>query len=97
MAYIYFERGYVPVGFLIVPDGADPHDESKTVLVQTDWDYPGVASSMGWQACEHGDTDGTVDCPHHKASDMIAAAYDWIRDREGERFAELDEYLPAAG
>jgi hypothetical protein len=42
----------------------------RTVYVQTDWEYPGVASSFGWSIrddgdgdCDHNGTDGTVDCP----------------------------------
>ena len=96
MAYIYFDSGYVPCGFLIVRDGADPEsdDPRDTVLVQTDWDYPGVASRMGLVPCDCGATDRTVDCPHKTATAMITAAYDYIRDRDGQSFPELDEYLP---
>ena len=48
-------------------------------LIQTDWDYPGIASAFGWSPvlvetgpegwhfrptpCQHLNTDGTVDCP----------------------------------
>ena len=55
------------------------NDDGRAVLVQTDWDYPGVAASFGWSirsvrpttranvgmlpACDHAHTDGTVDCP----------------------------------
>ena len=50
----------------------------QSILVQTDWDYPGVASTFGWSIqdvqaqgtryyglapCDHSGTDGTVDCP----------------------------------
>jgi hypothetical protein len=53
-------------------------DESQSVKIQTDWDFPGVASTFGWsmdsvqvtdddgeesEYCNHRDTDGTVDCP----------------------------------
>ncbi len=94
VAYIHLERGYVPCGFLIVRDGADPHDESNTILVQSDWDFPGVASSCGWTPCKACDsTDGTIDCAHHTASDMIADAYDFLRERDGEAFEALDEYF----
>lgn len=94
MAFIHFDSKYAPCGFLIVPDGADPYNDSVTVLVQFDWDFPGVASSMGFVSCEKcSDTDGTVDCPHHTASEMISAAYDFIRDHADEPFSALDEYL----
>jgi hypothetical protein len=96
MAHVYFDSSYCPCGFLIVREGASPYDESQTVLVQSDWDYPGVASSMGWEPCSCGATDGTVDCQRcgRKASDMIAEAYDWIESREGEEFDSLDDYFP---
>ena len=93
MAFVHFESGYVPCGFLIVRDGRDPHDEANTVLVQTDWDYPGIALRMGLEPCECGATDGTVDCEHKKASDMISAAYDFIESHAGESFPELDDYF----
>lgn len=56
-------------------------------LVQTDWEFPGLAESLGATditCC--GSTDGTVDCAEHgrTASDMIASAYDWLCDNEGE-------------
>jgi len=51
-------------------------DSEQSVLVQTDWEYPSVASSFGWsiresqvinagyygQTCDHSSTDGTVVC-----------------------------------
>ena len=98
MAYIYFDSTYAPCAFLIVRDGGDPYKEQDTVLIQTDWDYPGVAGRMGFSLC-HSDTDGTVDCPvcGKTAGDMISSAYDHIADHAGERFVELDEYLPQIG
>lgn len=93
MAYVHFDSSYAPCGFLIVPDNGDPYADD-TVLIQTDWDYPGVASRMGLVPCDCGATDGTVDCAHKTASDMITAAYDHISDHAGETFSELDEYLP---
>ena len=96
MAYLAFDSGYVPCGFLIVRDGCHWKDEENTVLIQTDWDFPGVASRCGYVPCECGATDGTVDCPHKTASAMISEAYDFLRERDGESFAALDEYFPDA-
>ena len=93
MAFVYFDSKYAPCAFLIVKDGGDPYSERDSILVATDWDHPGVASRMGLVPCECGATDGTVDCGHKTASDMIAAAYDWIEDHAGESFPELDEYF----
>jgi hypothetical protein len=96
VAYVAFHSKYAPCGFLIVPDGLDLFDD-RAVLIQTDWDHPGVASRMGWTPCPCGRTDGTVDCPkcERTASEMIAEAYDFIEAHEGETFDALDDYLEA--
>ena len=59
-------------------------DDGRTVLIQTDWDYPGVASVFGWSPCPCGKTDGTVDCPHRTASEMIAEASQFLDAHIGE-------------
>lgn len=53
-------------------------DEKESILIQTDWDWPGVATTFGWsirncqvqnrgyyglEKCDHSSTDGTIDCP----------------------------------
>lgn len=95
MAHIEFDSSYMPCAFAIVADGFDCHDTSYSVLVQTDWDWPGVATNMGWQACNCGGTDGTVDCKNcnRTATEMISEAYEFICEREGEDFDALDDYL----
>jgi hypothetical protein len=60
------------------------------VFVQSDWDYPGLASSFGFVPCECGRTDGTIDCPHKRASDMIAAAFDFLAEHDGEVIESAD-------
>jgi hypothetical protein len=105
MAYLAFDSSYAPCGFLIVPDGVEIYS-AIAVLIQSDWDFPGVAMRCGWLlkdvqpdnwtvACDHDATDGTIDCKvcGCRANDFIGAAYDWLRDHDGESFAELDEYL----
>ena len=93
MGYVTYEPDYAPCAFIIAQDGASPFDEAKTVLIQTDWDWPGVASRMGYTPCKCGDTDGTVDCAHHTATEMIQAAGEFIREHEGESFEGLDDYF----
>jgi hypothetical protein len=63
-------------------------NEGRTRLVQTDWDYPGLASNMGWVPCACGMTDGTVDCAHRTAGDMIASAQAWIDEHIGEVYPD---------
>jgi hypothetical protein len=58
-------------------------DDGREILVQTDWDFPGVASAFGWSPCPCGATDGTVDCEHEAASMMIAAACAFLSERTG--------------
>lgn len=68
----------------------DERDEGNTRLVQTDWDWPGVASSFGWSPCDCGATDGTVDCAHKTASAMIADAGAFLDDVAGA-FVVVDD------
>ncbi|MEK7994524.1 MAG: hypothetical protein AAB403_12035 [Planctomycetota bacterium] len=74
---ITLENGPFATFLLRAPNG-------QSILIQTDYDFPGVASSFGWCACHCGETDGTVDCPHRTASAMIAAAREFLDDKIGE-------------
>lgn len=59
-------------------------DTGKSIYYQTDYDYPRLVSELGGNVmCDCGETDGTVDCPHKTASDMITAADDWLFDNDG--------------
>lgn len=108
MPFVHFDSKFAPCAFLIVKDGGDPYTEADTVLIQTDWDYPAVASRMGWTKasvaphlkCKHEGTDGTVKCRGPQGcglepGDFISAAYDYIREHQGETFADLEEYFEA--
>lgn len=55
MAFVFFDNSYAPCGFLIVPNGASPYGPG-TVLIQSDWDYPAVASKMGFFSDEIDET-----------------------------------------
>jgi len=67
--------------------------DSRTVCIQTDWDFPGVADTFGWSTrdvqsgqgeCDHSETDGTVDCSCGvTASDFISAAAEWLDGNDG--------------
>ncbi len=82
------DPAYAPCGYLIVQLGASTRDDERTVLVSTDWDFPGLAGNLGFVPCECGATDGTVDCPHKTAGEMIEAAQDFLRDHLGEAFED---------
>ena len=60
------------------------YNSGDSVLIQSDWDYPCVASNFGWLACDCGETDGTVDCPHRTASEMIAGAAKYLDNHIGD-------------
>ncbi len=55
-------------------------------FVQSDWDYAGLASSLGWVPCECGCTDGTVACAHRTVSEMLSDAFDYLSERDGQTF-----------
>jgi hypothetical protein len=75
-------------------------NERHNILVQTDWEAPGVANTFGWDMtevqpqnygyyglkCRHSHTDGTVDCPDCgvKASTFISAAIEYIDSNDGK-------------
>lgn len=73
-------------------------DDGRDILVQTDWDAPGIASTFGWFVsnnpgpngphffCFHSGTDGTIDCPDcgTTAATFINDAIEFIRDHDGE-------------
>jgi hypothetical protein len=94
MTYVEFSSE-TPCGFLICQDDNDFFGGRRTVLIQSDGDYPGVATNMGWQACECGKTDGTVDCKRCKrtASAMLSEAYDFIYTHADEHFDSLNVYF----
>lgn len=61
------------------------HPTGRTAYIQSDWDFPALAHDLGMAAHEHGETDGTVDCPvcGETVADMISAAIDWLDDHDG--------------
>ena len=75
---ITLEAGQFGNYLIVNDDGAD-------LLVQTDWDYPGLASSFGFVPCECGETDGTVNCAHKTATEMIDDAARFLDDNLGKR------------
>jgi len=79
MAFLHFERGFVPCGFLIVRDGVDPHRElpGDSVLIDDSRDILSIAQDLGFDV---EDADG-------------ADVYDWLYARNGRSFPQLDEYL----
>jgi hypothetical protein len=54
------------------------------LLVQTDWDFPSLASAFGFVSCDCGYTDGTVDCEHKSATQMICEAREYLDDHIGD-------------
>jgi hypothetical protein len=59
-------------------------EDGRDLLVQMDFDFPGLASTFGWSPCSCGATDGTVDCAHQTASEMIAEARDFLSAHVGD-------------
>jgi len=64
---------------------------NKTIqYIQTDWDYPGLASLFGWTPCCHA-TDGTIACEHKTVSEHLSDASSFLDKHEGEvKLLDLD-------
>jgi len=60
-------------------------ETGEDILIQSDWDYPGVASNFGWTPCPQcRATDGTVDCEHRVAGEMITEAAEYLDEHVGD-------------
>jgi hypothetical protein len=78
---LYEAQGTGGNAFILVDN--DTGDEQ---IVQTDWEFPGLASTFGWVPCKKcRATDGTVDCKHKTASQMISEAYDYLMAHQGKQ------------
>jgi hypothetical protein len=59
-------------------------DSGRSILVQSDWDFPNLAMLFGWSACRCGGTDGTIDCEHRTVSEMVEDAREFLRAHVGD-------------
>lgn len=88
---------YAPGCYIIVETGYSETDEDHTRLIQCDWDYPSLASAIGFIPCDCKYaqlTDGTVDCGCGKtASQMIAEAQEYLDSHLDEEFEALIDYF----
>ena len=71
-------------------------DDKHSLLVQTDWDYPSLASNFGFVPCECGETDGTVDCKHKTVHEMIGEAIDFLDGKLGTIVSDPGYFQEAA-
>ena len=72
----------------------------ESILIQTDWDWPGLATSLGWvnRTRKHDCyryTDGTVNCQCGRdAMSMIEAAREFLDKKTGQAYrGKLDAYF----
>ncbi len=64
------------------------------LFIQSDYDYPGIASSFGWQPfCKCKDTDGTISCKHKSATEHISDAYQYLCDNIGKKVEDPGYFL----
>jgi hypothetical protein len=76
---------------------------NESVLFQTDWDFPPLARTLGWNMkvkrgdkCEHSSTDGTVTCRECGATahDFIQSAIEFLDNHDGHVFrGKGEEYF----
>lgn len=96
---------YAPCGYLVMRAPFDKYDEQNTMLFQTDWDFPSLARTFGWDmskshnpnqpSCEHEWTDGTIVC--HECGmtpiEFISAAIDYLDEILDEKEVEDPGYF----
>lgn len=71
-------------------------DGNPSYLVQSDYDYPCLADHLGWDGlCPCHRTDGTVDCEHMTAEQMIESASQWLFDHTDEELPCDNDYYEA--
>lgn len=79
-------------GFLIVPvhTNGRTDKEREEVFIQSDYDFPGIASGLGeFKPCHECDlTDGTIDCEHKTVDDMISEARKFLSEHAGKIFSD---------
>lgn len=105
---VFLTNDGVPCGYALIPCNKrlakkiERETGDESVIFQTDWDFPGLARSLGWRGkvgrerCEHRGTDGTVDCPDcgKTASQFISAASNWLDERLNTVFRkEVEPYF----
>jgi hypothetical protein len=59
-------------------------EDGREIIFQSDWDYPSLAGNFGYVPCECGRTDGTINCIHKTAIEMISAAVDFLNEHDGD-------------
>jgi hypothetical protein len=88
---ITLEEGDYGTYLLVAEDGRD-------LLIQTDYDFPAVASNFGWRVegvlgeteCQHASTDGTIDCADcgMRASSFIEDAATFLDEHIGDETSD---------
>ena len=84
MSNIRLEQGDFNFCFVIRPVSRFKKEREEEVYVQSDWEYPAVASTFGWTIGCDCPTDGTVGCQHKAVSEHIASAYDYLTSNIGK-------------
>jgi hypothetical protein len=98
------DQSYAPGCYLICKVHGEPghydwdtQNEEETIVIQCDYNIPSIASNFGFQPCICGETDGTVDCKHKTAGQMIEEAAEFldslILSPEDSRFIEDPGYF----
>ena len=59
------------------------HEQGRSVLLQSDWDFAKAATLIGWIPCPCGATDGTIHCPHRRCHDMVWEAFAYLEAHVG--------------
>jgi len=60
-----------------------PAEDSRAILVQVDWDFPGIAETFGWSPPPGAVTDSTGNFAEEALSAIIGHARDFLHERVG--------------
>lgn len=70
------------------------HSDGRKIDIKTDWQWPCIASLMGWHPCSQclatcrDDSDGTIDCTAKTALDHILNAFVFLDCNIGKRIPD---------
>ena len=59
-------------------------ENGRSILLQSDWDFPKVASLFGYVPCHCRQTDGTIRCDHRTPAVMIPEAVVFLWEHVGD-------------
>lgn len=89
-SYFTLCRGDDPLSYTLA------HADGREIKVNTDWQFPSIASLAGWSPCLRcrrvcqDESDGTIDCVRRSAFEHILDAAAYLENNIGRRIRDLN-------